>query len=99
MMDKQLKQRLREVHADKMIVKRDGTVEYRQFYFYRHGMTAEKFTAGIVRSLKALGIVATVLNEEDHWAPWPRDSYFSTTIRPALSIRSYEDGGGVDGRI
>jgi len=109
-MDKLLRTQLREgVRADKTTFKKDGTIEYRQFYFYRHGMTPEAFAEKVQRNLAAISVWnaqrgeptfrVELVDSGDHWAPWPRDSYFYAIVRIKADrvIRTYDrDGGGVD---
>jgi len=54
------------VQADSIGRRKDGTIIVRQGYFYRNGMTAEKY-AGIVAKLVP---DATVVNFGDKWAPF-----------------------------
>jgi hypothetical protein len=71
------KKRIVEVlNPDTLIAKRDGTFEARSGYFYRHGRSADGFASRIKRTLGALGLEVDILEVQDRWAPWPRDSYF-----------------------
>lgn len=61
----------------KVVCKRDGTIEIRQGYFYRHGMTAEKMENKVLKYIPT----ATIVESGDNWQPWPKDSYFWVQIR------------------
>jgi len=62
---------------DKTISKRDGTIEIRRGYFYRHGMTTEKFENRILKEIPT----AKIVDSGDNWQPWPKDSYFWVRIQ------------------
>lgn len=66
-----------DVHPDKLIQKKDGSFEFRREYFYRHGQTTEHFVKAILRVFPDAKIVAS----SDHWAPWPKDSYFMVQFK------------------
>lgn len=57
---------------DSVRFKKDGSIEVKRGYFYRHGMTVE----GLVKTLLNKYPNAKVISSTDRWAPWPRDSYF-----------------------
>lgn len=59
-----------------------GRVYARRAYFYRMGATAEKFAAKVQA---ALGDGYTVYGE-DHWAEWPKTSYFYAFITKATPV-------------
>jgi len=59
--------------------KADGTWEVRVGYFYRHGGSSDKV---VVRVIDALGVTnVQVVAHGDHWAPWPKHSYFWATFK------------------
>ena len=71
--------------CDKVMAKKDGSYEVRRGYFYRHGITAEKLAEGIKHRIPE----AAIQEVQDHWAPWPRDSYFRVTfVVPGSEVQS-----------
>ena len=46
-------------------------------YFYRHGMTADKFA----QAIKQLIPEAIITKADDHWHPWPKDSWFEVRFK------------------
>lgn len=68
-----------ETEVDRLITRRDGSVEARRGYFYRNGGTAQGFANRVEKLLAAAGLEARVQGD-DHWAAWPRESYFLATI-------------------
>lgn len=68
---KGLRARLMEAGiGDDFTIKRDGTVEFRRGYFYKHGATDESFGRRVMKRLEEEGIKATLLRTDDHWAPF-----------------------------
>lgn len=65
--------------ADRVTIHRDGTVSVYRGYFYRMGMTAEKFAQQIEEALNAAGYNAVVYGY-DVWKQWPTDSYFRANV-------------------
>jgi len=82
-----LKQIRETVHADQISHKKDGTIIFREGYFYHGGRTAEKFAQRITQALTTAGIAHTVVDWGDHWAtfrgnaPLARSSHFYVQIR------------------
>lgn len=68
------------VYPDGVIAKKDRTFVVRKSYFYRHGMTAEKWGQRVMSALdsKVFALVA----HQDNWAQWPKTSYFEAVIKP-----------------
>jgi hypothetical protein len=60
----------------RVVFKRDGSVEVRHSYYYRHGATAEKLEAYVLKKISN----ATIIDSGDNWQPWPKDSYFWVRI-------------------
>lgn len=58
--------------ADQVTAHKDGTFTAKRGYFYRHGMTTEKFVEAIKANLPNI----QVLEARDSFNPWPRDSFF-----------------------
>ena len=84
-MEKQLKNQIKErilnSHADKIIFHKDGTIEARWVFFYRHGQTNEMYEQKIVKEFSFEK--ATIVREEtfEMWNRYPADSYFKVTFR------------------
>ena len=55
---------------------RDGVVQFKRSYFYRHGMTAEKFADCVCKQVADMGYVVRGVEAHDKWAAWPKTSYF-----------------------
>lgn len=53
--------------AEKVVCKRNGTVEVKHGYFYRHGNTADGWAGRVKKVLDAAGISANVYGRDD-WA-------------------------------
>ena len=69
------------LYPDKVICKRDGSVEVKRSYFYRFKNTAEKF-AEKVRAILELGQVkVSSIESRDEWRSWPTTSYFVCIVR------------------
>lgn len=74
------KQAIREnIICDRIMFKKDGTVEFRRSYFYRSGMDADKFANIICNQIEKMGFVARGVEAHDKWAAWPKTSYFVVT--------------------
>lgn len=78
---KEVKNILSYTTADAVICRKDGTVEAKTSYFYRHGMTGEKYAEQVRDILHRSGIPARVVGE-DRYANWPKTSYFVAIITP-----------------
>lgn len=70
------------VHPEKIICKKDGSVELIKTYFYKFGDSPEKFAERIISDLKqyAPNLNVRVKLIRDSFNPFPRDSYFSVVI-------------------
>lgn len=66
-----------EIHADKIVMKKDGSIEVKRYYYYTHGSTAEKWAEKVSKVLS----VKHIVNSRDDWAVWPKDSYFVAIIK------------------
>lgn len=49
---------------------KSGAVVVRRGFFYRNGMSSEKFSARVAELLKAAGLEFTVVREGEHYAPF-----------------------------
>ena len=66
---------------DKLSFKKDGTIEGKRGYFYRHGITPEKTANELTSALKSQGINITVIDYYDDFKPWPKDSNFVVVFK------------------
>lgn len=64
------------IHPDRVIFSK-GTVKMRFGYFYRHGQTADKKAEEVKKALP----IVEILSVDDHWAVWPKDSYFEVVCK------------------
>jgi len=65
--------------ADKVTFHRDGSIEIRFGFFYRHGMTTETCKKNVLAVVPDAKFVEDECFE--NWQPWPRDSYFKITFK------------------
>ena len=77
MTSKQIKEALSGKGFDRVIAKKDGSFEVRRGYFYRHGQTA----SGLAELVKGAVPNVLILEANDRWNTWPRDSYFQVIFR------------------
>lgn len=69
------------VNADK-IIKSKGIFKFKDFFYYKHGKTAESFKVKIVKELNKLGINSIdVIDYFERWQAWPKDSWFEVSIK------------------
>jgi hypothetical protein len=61
---------------DKLTFKKDGTIEGKRGYFYRHGQTPDSVAKQLESALKGEGINIQVIDAYDDFKPWPKDSNF-----------------------
>jgi len=66
---------------DKLTFKKDGTIEGKRGYFYRHGQSPEKTAMQLTSALKSQGINITVIDSYDDFKPWPKDSNFVVVFK------------------
>ena len=69
------------VYPDKVVCKKDGTVELKKSYFYTFGESEETW-AGKVAMVLAKHGAGTVVGERNDYADWPKTSYFVCIVRP-----------------
>lgn len=67
---------------------KDGTIKLRRGYFYKHGMTAEKYKNSVIERLFEAGADSIhVADFGDHWAPFrggasvAQNSHFYVNIK------------------
>ena len=68
---------------DKLTFKKDGTIEGKRGYFYRHGMSPEKVAEQLKFALAGQGIEIQIVDSYDDFKPWPKDSNFVVVFRLA----------------
>ena len=68
-----------DVYPEKMVCKRDGKVEVKVSYFYRHGQTGKELAVKVQKVLEANG-VETRVGYYDDWNAWPKTSYFVAVV-------------------
>ncbi len=64
-------------NADGVTFHKDGRITARRSYFYRFGMTPEKFA----EKVKAAVPGVTIIEAYDDWQQWPKTSYFKVVFR------------------
>lgn len=72
-----------DVWSDKTVAKKDGTMEIKMHYFYRHGNTDAKWGTKIMKS--PIGKISNLVRTYDDYRSWPKDSYFVAVIEPKES--------------
>lgn len=70
-----------KVYPDRIIAHKDGTVELRKTFFYTHGNTSIMWMQGVVDGCEACGIKVEVVEAHEIWNVWPKDSYFTVTVK------------------
>lgn len=76
----QQRKQLRETF-ERVIFKKSGAIECRRGFFYTHGYTSEKFCQKVVETFTALGFRVLIIESYEHWATWPRESYWTVTVK------------------
>lgn len=80
---KKLKTAFENVYTgvDKLTFKRDGSIEGRRGYFYRHGQTSQSVADQLKKALNSQGIEIEIINTYDDFKPWPKDSNFVVVFK------------------
>ncbi len=79
---KEIKKTLQDLFGDgNVTAKRDGTYKVRRTYFYRMGMDELKWEERVLTSAKNKGLNLVATDRGDHFAAWPKTSYFWVTVR------------------
>ncbi len=68
------------IWPDRVICRQDGSVEMRRGFFYRHGMTADKWAADVKAALESEGLEYGAVEAEECYREWPADSYFAARV-------------------
>jgi len=70
------------VSADRVMVRRDGSVEVRHSFFYRHGNNAELFSHQVVGKLPGAKVIGGYgVGYGETWRAWPKVSYWWVVIK------------------
>lgn len=73
-------------YVDRMVNKKDGSMEFRRGFFYRHGQTHEGWADKVRAYFASQGWTVTVTSSEC-WNAWPKDSYFSAVVTDAVKAQ------------
>lgn len=82
LLEETAKEPAKTVYPNKVIAKKTGTIEARRGFFYTHGYTSTDWMNDVVAHLASLDIAVTVVESFENWQPWPRDSYWTVTLKP-----------------
>lgn len=66
---------------DKLTFKKDGTIEGRRGYFYRHGQSPQGVANQLKTALSGEGIEITIVDAYDDFKSWPKDSNFVVVFK------------------
>ena len=66
---------------DKLTIKKDGTIEGRRGYFYRHGQSPKSVADQLKKALSGEGIEIQIIDSYDDFKPWPKDSNFVVVFK------------------
>jgi hypothetical protein len=66
---------------DKLTFKRDGSIEARRGYFYRHGQSPQSVADQLKKALNSQGIEIKIIDMYDDFKPWPKDSNFVVAFK------------------
>ncbi len=69
------------VVCDHIIFKKDGTVAFRQTYFYHNDRTSEKFAEKVKNDLNTISLKNELLAHSDIYRQWPSLSYFEAIFK------------------
>jgi hypothetical protein len=67
--------------VDKLTFKKNGTIEGKRGYFYRHGQSPEKVAEQLKSALLSQGVEIEIVDAYDDFKPWPKDSNFVVVFR------------------
>ena len=68
---------------DKLTFKKDGAIEGRRGYFYRHGQSPQSVADQLKKALSGQGIEIDIIDTYDDYKPWPKDSNFAVVFKLA----------------
>jgi hypothetical protein len=67
--------------VDKLTFKKNGTIEGRRGYFYRHGQSPQSVAEALKKALSTQGIEIQIVDSYDDFKPWPKDSNFVVVFK------------------
>jgi len=85
-----LKEILRDVPIDSIGRNKAGVYKAKRKFYYRHGYSATQLVTDLSLALVRAGWSLTIQKAEEHWNPWPRDSWWEVrfTVVPPDGIPS-----------
>ena len=69
------------VGIDKVVRHKDGTYSFKHGFFYRLGMTSEKWAEKVSKGLEKAGVTFELVDSTEDWNAWPKDSWFVATFK------------------
>lgn len=68
--------------------KKGDVYMYKQGFFYRHGNDSGKVAEKVKSKMQSYGLECTIVNHEERWAQWPKDSWFVVwfTVKPTQEL-------------
>lgn len=71
------KAKLRDaVSCEHVSFKKNGSIEFKQSFFFRNGGSADKLAERLTSALAAVGFKMKVVSAEEQWKAWPKTSYW-----------------------
>jgi len=70
-------------HAPQTLIKTPkfpARFKFRNGFYYRHGGDADWWCETCSKKLELIGCKFTVLSSQEHWNPWPKDSYWEVIV-------------------
>lgn len=58
-----------------------GGFVFKRGYFYRQGMTSDKFANAVMTRSRNVGLTPVLLDSTDKWHRWPKDSWFEAVVK------------------
>ena len=76
--------------ADSVGKNKEGHLVARREFFYRHGGTSEKFAGEVSRALTKAGVKRTVVDHDEHWAPFRGGASVKNSSHWAAHIKVHD---------
>lgn len=73
------RKQIRNTFYTRVRIAADGTMTFRETYFYRHGRSEDKLAFTVRRGLEGLGFhpdAVKIVQTADHYNAWPKLSFF-----------------------
>ena len=67
--------------VDKLTFKKNGTIEGRRGYFYKHGQSPQGVAEALKKALSTQGVEIQIVDSYDDFKPWPKDSNFVVVFK------------------